>query len=76
MAGNRRDDAVTSVLYKRFIYLNIYIYVQAKSCVFMVFTIIIVLLSPMSEIILISIVLLIHLQHCFVCVLAFILLLY
>ena len=60
MAGNRRDDAVTSVLYKRFICLNIYIYVQAISCVFMVFTII-VLLSPMSEIILIIIVLLIHL---------------
>ena len=51
--GNIRDDAVISALYKRFIYSNIYIYVQAISCVFMVFTIIIVLLSPMSVVLLI-----------------------
>ena len=51
--GNIRDDAVISALYKRFIYSNIYIYVQAISCVVMVFTIIIVLLSPMSVILLI-----------------------
>ena len=31
--GNGREDAVISVLYKRFIYSNIYIYVQAISCV-------------------------------------------
>ena len=32
-AGHRRDGAVISVLYKRYIYLNIYIHVLAISCV-------------------------------------------
>ena len=33
ITGNRQAGAVVSVLYKRFIYSNIYIHVLAMSCV-------------------------------------------